>query len=102
MKKLDLVHDTSTPELIEVGLQLENILASEEMDEKILLELIVQRDELIISHLAKLDEKSMKTFATAELEINQRLTSNTKKLLKNSLNQISSYLRGKKAVSKYK
>lgn len=101
MKKLVFIHNDSTQELIEVGHQLEILLANTEIDDKLLLDLIVHRDELVNVHLAKLDEKSLQTFVAAELEINNRLTTAAKGLLKTSLNEISGYLRGKKAVDKY-
>lgn len=101
MKKLSLIHDTSTPELVDIGLQLEGLLEADEVDDKTLLALIVQRDELVTKHIATLDEESLNTFANAELKINQKLTLRAKSLLKTSLGEISSYLRGKKAVNKY-
>lgn len=102
MKKLNLVHEKTPPSLLGISQELESLLQSEDDIEARLFELIVQRDELIMAHLASLDSEQKRHFAEAEIKVNDRLKKLTKGLLKGKLGELSGLIKGRKSVAKYK
>ena len=102
MNNLTLNHQYTPPSLEEINLQIEQLLSCPELDEAQLLQVITQREEVVKNVLRELESDELKRFASAELDNNQRLTDVTKKLLSESLGQLSSLIRGRKAVEKYK
>lgn len=102
MKKLTLNHEETPVNLVSINKELEALLANDELNDKRLLELIEERDELICEYLNSLDEDAKKSFAIAEIEINTKLTHVAQTLFKASLSKLSGLVRGRKAVEKYK
>ena len=99
---LSLTHPYTPNELRTVNQQLEALFAQESLDEAQLLQLISQRDEIVQLHLKSLEKQQLKDFAQAELSVNNVLIENAKGLQSESLGKLSSLIRGRKAVAKYK
>ncbi|MFA3790632.1 hypothetical protein AB6T38_05910 [Aliiglaciecola sp. SL4] len=102
MNKLNLSHQYTPDNLDSVNKQLETVLSSDELDDKLLRQLIIQRDEIVTKHISSLDKNTEKLFSTSELEANQRLSTIIEAQLKDSLKQLTGLIRGKKIVDKYK
>ena len=100
--RLQFDHSFTPSPLKEINQQLSEILAKDDVDEARLLLLIEQRDRIVKEHLDSLEEDVIQQFAEAELEVNQRLEAVSKKLLSDSLGNLSGLIRGRKAVEKYK
>lgn len=102
MNKLQLNHEETPANLLEINSELESLLSNEELDDKRLLELVNKRDGIIQQHLSSLSEQSKHSFASAELEANKRLSKVARKFFSASLKSLSGLVRGKKAAAKYK
>ncbi|MEP4890002.1 MAG: hypothetical protein ABJV04_08250 [Aliiglaciecola sp.] len=102
MNKLNLSHQYTPDNLDNVNKQLETVLSSDELDDKLLRQLISQRDEIVTEHIKSLDKNTEKLFSTSELEVNQRLSTIIEAQLADSLKQLTGLIRGKKIVDKYK
>lgn len=102
MNKYNFNHEHTPSDLAELNLQIANTLSAEELDDTQLLSLVNQRDMLIVNLLDTLDEQEKKAFVEAEVVINNRLETLIKSLFRKSLGQLSGFIRGKKAVQKYK
>lgn len=101
-KQLELSHPYTPTELNEINQKLEELFAEDILDEEQLLHLISQRDEIVQLHLKNLEKQQLKDFAQAELSVNKLLVEYTRQLQSESLGKLSSLIRGRKAVEKYK
>ncbi|MBF7072351.1 hypothetical protein ISG33_02900 [Glaciecola sp. MH2013] len=85
-----------------ICLTLVSLDESDNIDDVKLRELVEQRDEFIQDYLSTLKPEPRKEFATAELPINNQLQAIVKNLFTDSLSELSSLVRGLKAIKKYK
>ena len=72
------------------------------IDDSKLRALVEQRDEFIQQHLSSLGADDKNAFAKAELPINNQLQATVKNLFTDSLSELSTLVRGLKAIKKYK
>jgi hypothetical protein len=72
------------------------------VNDQVLRRLVIQRDELIQSHLKSLNKVERDQFAKAELPINNKLHAAVQSLFTDSLSELSGLVRGLKAIKKYK
>ncbi len=103
--KIELVHEYTYPELLVNSHALERVLNGEELDSKLLFDLIEQRDELVQSFLESLPEKpseNHKGFVEAEYKVNQTLTLHIQPLLQEAEQELHGFVRGRSVVKKYK
>ncbi|KXI27900.1 hypothetical protein [Paraglaciecola hydrolytica] len=101
MKNLTLDHALTPPQLKQLNQTLLELLANDSPDENEFLRLVTLRDDIIQSYLQECDEEMRKSFAQAELQVNGALVAYANTLFKASLKELSSLIRGRKAVKKY-
>ncbi|GAB3030425.1 flagellar protein FliT [Bowmanella dokdonensis] len=102
MNKLDLNHAHSFPELLVNNEALTGLLCHEEPDTQELLRLVSERDELVMTHLASLEDSQKKAFIEAELACNRLIKERIQPLLASTEATLTSFVRSKKAIKKYK
>jgi polysaccharide pyruvyl transferase WcaK-like protein len=77
-------------------------LKCDELNITVLNELIEQRHQLIVDHLASLDEAEAKIFAEKELNIQKEFQSHFQTLLTGYKSEFSKFLTSRKLAAKYK
>ena len=102
MNKEKFTHKYTPPELREINHKISEILDKDEIDDRLLLDAISERDQVVNDHIEQLDKDSLKNFASAELEINNQLSELAQSLYRDSLSNLSRLVKGRKAVQKYK
>jgi len=105
VSKIELVHEYTYPELLVNSHAIEKVLNAEELDSKLLFDLIEQRDDLVQSFLESLPEKpnaNQKGFVEAEYKVNQTFTQYIHPLLQEAEQELHGFVRGRSAVKKYK
>ena len=102
MKRLNLDHELTPPELSKINAELEVILQDDDLQTDLLLSLITRRDECIEVYLSNIELVQRKAFVENELPVNEKLLAVASGLHKASLNQLSGLIKGLKAVKKYK
>ena len=102
MSNIHLNHAFTPPNLKILNDKLESLVNDSDPDEARLLQFVSERDEIVTAHLDTLLGKDKKNFAEAELNINQQLSAVAKTLLLASQNHLSGFLKGRKAIKKYK
>jgi hypothetical protein len=73
-----------------------------DQDESRFLQLAIERDDFIQSHLHSLQGQLKTDFVNAELKVNRALVAYAEESLKASLKQLSGLVRGRKVLKKYK
>ncbi|WP_088330248.1 hypothetical protein [Lacimicrobium sp. SS2-24] len=101
MKKLTLNHSQTFAELDAINEALCGLLCDQEPDVAQLQELIVQRDNLILTHLNSLEDEQRKAFAEAELACNKRLLTIIQPMLDETESTFTQFLRSRKAIRNY-
>lgn len=103
MSKNDfLSHELTPDELGQINSSVYQELEGDVVDDQALRRLVTQRDEFIQAYLPTLAKEQRKQFAKLELPINNKLHAAVKALLTDSLSELSTLVRGRKAVQKYK
>lgn len=103
MTTLSLTHSCTPPKLEELNEKINQILGEETLDSKALLNLINQRDQLVLSILGELDDSpDLKAqFAQAEAQSNTYLLDSIKGYRQVSQEELKILIKGRKAVQKY-
>ncbi|GGD72364.1 hypothetical protein [Lacimicrobium alkaliphilum] len=101
MKKLTLHHSLTFPELDAKNEALCGLLCVQEPDIEQLRQLVIERDQLVLSHLENLEEESKKSFAEAELACNKQLIDVIQPMLDETETSLTSFLRSRKAIRNY-
>lgn len=100
----ELNHDETTYELRELNAQLASCFSLSDPIELATTfnRLVQERQGLVTSILASLEENHRRAFATNELIINEKLNTLAQSLLQSAKQEIVQYMRGRAAVKKYK
>lgn len=103
MTDIDLNHPYTPTALRELNDKIASQLdESSSSDFSQLLELVNERDSLINSHLASLNDEDKQVFAKHEIGVNNKLKELAQSLLGSSKDEVTRLVRGKAAVKKYK
>ncbi|MDU0355724.1 hypothetical protein RS130_19205 [Paraglaciecola aquimarina] len=102
MKNITLNHTYTPSPLKDINQDLSVLLKEAEPDEATFLKLVTRRDDFIQQFLTEISDLDKENFVKAELAVNGALVAYANQLFKTSLKQLSSLLRGRKAVKKYK
>ncbi|MFQ3235288.1 MAG: hypothetical protein ACI9C4_000842 [Paraglaciecola sp.] len=101
MKNITLNHQLTPPDLVQLNQDLTVLLSAQDPDEKSFLALVTHRDVVITAYLNTLTDADKHVFAAAELEINAVLVAYANGMFNASSKELSSLIRGRKAVKKY-
>ena len=101
MKTITLTHKYTPPKLDIINQDLSAAISAELLDEKVLLMISILRDECITAHLASLEQEQKKQFCKEELKVNETLVELARRLFDVSGKELTSLIRGRKAVKKY-
>ncbi|TDF39433.1 hypothetical protein EYS14_07915 [Alteromonadaceae bacterium M269] len=102
MIKLNLTTELTPESLQNLNADIEAALNSDEIDDKRVLQLIVERDALIQKLIEEWsDESSLKAFAEQEIASNTLLLEHTQALRKEVENSLGKLVRGRKAIKQY-
>ena len=101
MKKLNLNHKYTPNNLVKLNTQIESVLSAAELDNELLKQLIIQRDEKVIELINSLDGIDRSNFSKCELKSNEILLSHVESHFRDALKELSSLVKGRKSVNKY-
>ena len=102
MIKLQLTTELTPKPLQIINDKIEASLNSDDIDDKHVLELIIERDTLIQQLIDEWpDEDSLKVFAEQEIASNTLLLEHTQVLRKEVENSLGKLVRGRKAIKQY-
>lgn len=79
-----------------------DLLNAEELDSQRLLELVQERDQLILEYLPSLQKDEKNAYINKELEINKNLLDCAHKLQAEQKKLLLGLVRGKSAISQYR
>ena len=96
----------TTPELERVNLQLAQLLSNQDPENPDNYEQFTQltetRDKLVKKRLSELQEPQVSEFAKAEYQLNQEFVNMAQSLLSSVKDDLVQFIRGRKAVNRYK
>ena len=96
----------TTPELERVNLQLAQLLSNQDPENPDNYEqfthLTETRDKLVKKRLSELQEPQLSEFAKAEYQLNQEFVNMAQSLLSSVKDDLVQFIRGRKAVNRYK
>jgi len=101
-KNITLVHDLTPSSLEDNCRAISTLLSNDDYDADALLELVQERDKLILEYLPTLQKEDKKEYINKELEVNNKLVEITSNLQKEQKKLLLGLVRGRSAVSKYK
>ena len=101
MKKLNLNHEYTPNDLVKLNSQIESVLSAAELDNELLKQLIIQRDEKVIELLDSLEGTNRTKSSKCELKSNEQLLSHVESHFRDALKELSGLIKGRKSVNKY-
>lgn len=102
MINIPLNHEYTPEDLVEINDKISAALNEENLDAEKVFGLIVERDEFIQNFIASTESPDKHAFLRSEIAVNDRLKETVSQLTSETLSALSSFIKGRKAVEKYK